>query len=448
VNAAQLALETALSARAASLWVLQPDRLQALQTRFHTINLDLDTIDSMKAKFAASSTKKQTAKRAGRCVLITVSGTLVHRTDWLSAYLGEVGCEDIAYMMDEACSDDSTDAIVFDVHSPGGSVYGVMELAAKIATCDKKTIASINSLAASGAYWLSSQCRECTITPSGECGSIGVYLLSVCQKRMLDDMGISVSIIRAGKSKISNNPFEELTSEARAELQRRVDDTYDSFIRDVAAGRGTTLTAVRDGFGQGEIYGAKLARSLDMVDSITTLSEIIGRYGSLSIARDPSASSSSAIVSSDPGTEIRRRKLMLDRDRLRSTRSSMIHSQDQRLGALHEAGHVFAAVHFGAVIEKVSMYPNGHTIFHPTGEPLIDAAIIYAGAEAGDGGLSDSDRNSLSQLCPDPDLRAKGLYLAKQLVRDNSKSIQALAEKLLEKGSIGGNTVRVIIAAI
>ncbi len=193
-------------------------------------------------------------------------------------------------MIDHAVSQADTDAIIFDVSSPGGSVAGVPELAAKIAACPLKTIASINPLAASGAYWLASQCKECTITPSGECGSIGVYMLQVDQSKMLEELGIKVSVIRAGKNKISNNPYEPFSDEGRAEMQRRVDDTYDMFIRDVATGRGMSMYSVRESYGDGSVFSAQTALSLGMVDKIQPLDSVIGRYGSIQVARSPYAS--------------------------------------------------------------------------------------------------------------------------------------------------------------
>lgn len=100
MNAAQFAIQSALNARTTGLWVLQPDRLRALQSRLRTLELDVDTIDSMKAKYAAASNKKTSAKKVGRAAFISVVGTLVHREDWLSKYLGECGCDEISRQLD------------------------------------------------------------------------------------------------------------------------------------------------------------------------------------------------------------------------------------------------------------------------------------------------------------------------------------------------------------
>ena len=70
----------------------------------------------------------------------------------------------------------SISAIVLDVDSPGGSVFGVEELATEIraARGTKPVVAVANSMAASAAYWIASQADELVITPGGMVGSIGV----------------------------------------------------------------------------------------------------------------------------------------------------------------------------------------------------------------------------------------------------------------------------------
>ncbi len=286
------------------------------------------------------------------------------------------------------------------------------------------------------------------MTGSGETGNVGVYLMSVCQKRMLDDMGISVTIVRAGRKKVSANPFEELTDEAKAEMQSRVDDTMDEFIRAVAKGRSMSQTTVRESFGDGSVFGARRALQMGAVDKICSLVEVLDRYGSVTVAPSPSNSSSSAIVGTDFELETRRRKLKLHADLSRDTLAALPRTQDKRLGSLHEAGHLFVALHFGASITKATMYPDGHIIFEATGIPSIDAAITYGGSEAAKGDLSDSDRACLAQLCPDPEERAKGLYMARKLISENTKAVQALADELLCRVSMTGRQAREFLASI
>jgi hypothetical protein len=109
------------------------------------------------------------------------------------------------------------------------------------------------------AYWLLSQCTRLVVTPSGEVGSIGVFAAHEDISPQLEQDGVKVTLIRAGKFKAETNPFEPLSEEAQAALQERVDEFYGMFVRDVAKGRNVSVDAVRSGFGEGRIVTAKNA---------------------------------------------------------------------------------------------------------------------------------------------------------------------------------------------
>jgi ClpP class serine protease len=51
------------------------------------------------------------------------------------------------------------------------------------------------------------------------------------------------------------------------------------FVKAVAHNRGVTENAVRNGFGEGRVVGARQAKAEGMVDRITTLDETLARLG-------------------------------------------------------------------------------------------------------------------------------------------------------------------------
>ncbi len=76
-----------------------------------------------------------------------------------------------------ALADSSVKAIVLDIDSPGGSVFGVRELAQEIfdGRAQKPIVAVANYMAASAAYHLATQADELVVSPSAIVGSIGVF---------------------------------------------------------------------------------------------------------------------------------------------------------------------------------------------------------------------------------------------------------------------------------
>jgi signal peptide peptidase SppA len=134
----------------------------------------------------------------------------------------------------------------------------------------------VSHLCASAGYWLAAQCDRVVCTPGGDVGSIGVITAHEDVSAAQEKLGVKTTLIAAGKHKAEGNPFQPLTPEARANLQRRVDQCYSRFIAAVAAGRGVSDATVRDGYGQGRLLGAEDALAAGMVDSIGTLDDVIG----------------------------------------------------------------------------------------------------------------------------------------------------------------------------
>jgi ClpP class serine protease len=119
-------------------------------------------------------------------------------------------------------------------------VDGVEELSSEVyqSRGKKKMIAVANAMAASAAYWIASAADELVVTPSGQIGSIGVFAAHEDISKAAEMQGVKVSLISAGKYKTEGNPFEPLSSEARAAMQRDVDVFGEMFTAAVARNRG------------------------------------------------------------------------------------------------------------------------------------------------------------------------------------------------------------------
>lgn len=215
----------------------------------------------------------------GRVRVIGLHGILTQRAGLLAALGFGTGLNQVATAIDDALDDDFIEAIVLDVDSPGGSVYGVQELAANIrqAREQKPVIAVANSLAASAAYWLASQASELYVTPGGEVGSIGVYTTHEDISQLLKKAGIHTTLISVGKYKVEGNPFGPLDAGAKAFMQSRVAKRLDQFHADVAKGRKTSAPNVASTYGQGRTLGADDALKAGMADGIQTLDQVLRR---------------------------------------------------------------------------------------------------------------------------------------------------------------------------
>ncbi|PUE13957.1 peptidase S49 [Limnohabitans sp. MMS-10A-192] len=190
---------------------------------------------------------------------------------------GSVSTQQFAASLRQALTDESVSQILIDIDSPGGSVYGVAELADEIisARAQKPVIAIANSLAASAAYWIGACASEFYVTPGGEVGSIGVWQAHQDYSKAMDEAGVKTTLISAGKFKVEGNPYTPLDEDAQAFMQSRVDDYYAAFTKAVAKGRGVSIAQVRDGMGQGRVLGAEAALASNMVDGIASLDDVV-----------------------------------------------------------------------------------------------------------------------------------------------------------------------------
>lgn len=280
-----------IAALQSECWAIMPAKLEAICA---VVNDKL--IGELAERRIAAGAEPMAARqvqveRSGATAVIPVMGTVAQRVGLLAEASGGVSTERIGAMLDAALADPDVENILLHIDSPGGSVYGVQELADKIrAARERKTIiAFADSLAASAAYWLGSQASEFVVTPGGEVGSIGVIALHIDQSQFNEQAGITPTFVYAGKYKADGNPHEPLSDSAREELQSRVDERYTAFLDAVAQGRGVSVGTVRNEFGEGRVVGARAAQAAGMVDRVDTLEGTLRRMRSKRAMRRISA---------------------------------------------------------------------------------------------------------------------------------------------------------------
>jgi signal peptide peptidase SppA len=218
---------------------------------------------------------------AGLVAVIPVFGIIAQHAHMVEDISGPRGTatERISEQIRGAIDNPNVEKIVLNIHSPGGSVYGVEELAAEIRSArgKKPIIAVANAMAASAAYYIASAASEIVVTPSGEVGSIGVFSAHEDLSEALKMEGVKITLISAGKYKTETNPFEPLSDEAREHEQSVVDKYYGLFVNSVAKGRGVSAATIRKDFGQGRMVTAKDAVGLGMADRVATLEDTLAR---------------------------------------------------------------------------------------------------------------------------------------------------------------------------
>jgi signal peptide peptidase SppA len=215
----------------------------------------------------------------GKVAVIPLAGVITPRASGLDQLFGMGGGNLASFRanLSKAAHDPDVDEIVLDVDSPGGLVDQVPETAAMIreVSASKPVTAVANTQAASAAYWLASQANEVVLSPSGEAGSIGVYMAHTDTSEWHARRGLHVSLVSAGKYKTEGNMYEPLDDEGREAFQDRVNNVYGMFVNDVAEGRRVDASEVRSGYGEGRLLSGEAAVHAGLVDRIDSLDGVI-----------------------------------------------------------------------------------------------------------------------------------------------------------------------------
>jgi signal peptide peptidase SppA len=260
-----------------SAWAIQPDVLPQL-VEGHRVAAAMDGHLPLGAVMQYAKLAGQ-MKTAGAVAVIPLSGILTPRGSFLSMLFGGGmrGLVGFREQFREAMNSADVGTIVLDVDSPGGLVSLIPETAEEVfqARGSKPIIAVANTLAASAAYWIASQADELVVTPSGEAGSIGVYMIHRDVSGMNARVGVAPQYVKAGRYKTEGNPDEPLGDEGEAQWQAECDELWGMFVNAVAQGRGVSAAAVRGGYGEGRSLRAQPALEAGLVDKIAPLEEVM-----------------------------------------------------------------------------------------------------------------------------------------------------------------------------
>ena len=252
----------------------------AIETRALTAIMDaLERPGTDAASAAVSRSRGAQRPPLGSVAVIPIMGPITHRPSFFSMFFGGSTVVEIQRDLREALSARSVEHIVLMVDSPGGTVDGIPELGDELhrAAANKPLTAVVDTMAASAAFWLASQASEVVVTPSGEVGSIGVFMQHLDHSGALEKMGVKNTFIFAGDRKVDGNPLSPLSKTARSDLQARVDTIHRDFLAAVGRGRGVPADYAKATYGDGRLFDARQALRLGLADRVATLDDVLSR---------------------------------------------------------------------------------------------------------------------------------------------------------------------------
>ena len=179
--------------------------------------------------------------------------------------------KDVVEQLRKYADDSSIKAIVLHVNSPGGGAAASEEIYREVLRIrdqkKKRIVASIETVGASGAYYVSSATNKIFADDASIVGSIGVIAQWVNYEELMKWAKLKDITIKAGEFKDVGSPTRDLTPVERAYLQGLIDDMHVQFIHSVANGRHMKDDDVRV-LANGKVWTGEQAVPLKLVDQI------------------------------------------------------------------------------------------------------------------------------------------------------------------------------------
>ncbi|MEL6568090.1 MAG: signal peptide peptidase SppA [Pseudomonadota bacterium] len=180
------------------------------------------------------------------------------------------GSDRVARAILDAGENDSVEAIVFRVDSPGGSptasdqIWNAIE---RVQADGTPVIVSMGSVAASGGYYVSAGADHIVANDTTITGSIGIFGGKLAIGEGLQRIGVNVESVTVGGTWTEAFSVDRFTEEQRADMISLLERGYDRFTGIVAEGRGMTQEEVHEQ-ARGRVWSGADALERGLVDSI------------------------------------------------------------------------------------------------------------------------------------------------------------------------------------
>src|SRR5215470_8641245 len=205
---------------------------------------------------------------AGRDASITAFGDKIGVVD-LEGVIINPG--PVVEQLKKVGDDDSIKAIILHVNSPGGGVAASEEIYREVKRIrdekKKRIVASIETVGASGAYYVSSATNKIYADNGSIVGSIGVIAQWVNYAELLQWAKLKDITMKAGEFKDTGSPTRDMTPAEREYLQGMIDNMHGQFIQAVAEGRKMKFDDIKS-IANGKVWTGQQALPMKLVDQV------------------------------------------------------------------------------------------------------------------------------------------------------------------------------------
>jgi len=220
-----------------------------------------------------------------KIAVITLRGLI---STGVAGNVGDSMVDDLRWQLEQARNDAEVKAVVLEVDSPGGEVTAsdmIYNAVAKV-RARKPVVVYMESLAASGGYYVSCGGKYLMANETSITGSIGVIIQTLNYEQLLNKIGLAAVVFKSGKFKDMLNGARPITPEERDYVQSFVMKTYEKFLGVVAKERSLPAETLRNGIADGRILSGRDALENKLIDSLGQIEDAFAKAKELGRAPD------------------------------------------------------------------------------------------------------------------------------------------------------------------
>lgn len=209
-------------------------------------------------------------RTAGKVAMVFVTGTIMPGETRFDNLQGKIaGSDSVIEDLQAAADDESVQAVILRVDSPGGSALASDLIWHQIAELrkDKPVIVSMSGLAASGGYYVSCLGDSVFADRGTLTGSIGVFAGKMNRQQMYRKLGINREFVTRGENALLLSDEGGFTEAQRSLFQSQMDGFYERFLQKVADGRRLSRDEVHV-VAQGRVWTGRQGAQRGLVDGV------------------------------------------------------------------------------------------------------------------------------------------------------------------------------------
>jgi len=227
---------------------------------------------------------------SNKVVVVDIKGVIMNAD---GGFYQIANSKTICDQLEQAGNDSKVSAVILKLDTPGGEVtaadmihHKVMQLKGK----NIKVVACMESVAASGGYYIAVASDYIIAHRLTTTGSIGVIIETMNYQKLFNKIGLQAEVYKSGEMKDMLNGARPRTDAERQLTQDIITEVYGEFVDIVAAGRKSKNITVEQikttQIGDGRIFSGKKALELGLVDGLGFFEDAIDKAVSLAKIKD------------------------------------------------------------------------------------------------------------------------------------------------------------------